>query len=421
MINGEGALNRLQVIDIPKPKKRSLLKKLINFFEGEASAADKRESEEPQYNGRVSDFVLRKKLHDMLGDSTDPLFEAACTYLMERREAGEPMSEEERTFDPTDGWVLEFPHSDGLLMLGSKDQSNCLLIEAEARNAGGMGRAYRAFDTKRDRVVLVKQLRPELVSQQLIEQMEREARLNAGIEHPRIAKVYDVIIDKGDVFIVFSLVRGQNTMEILEQQGLFAKEDVVKCIVQVAELLDLLSMVKVYDRDKETPEIVRKSVVHRDVKPSNIMKTPKGDYILLDFGLAETTEKLTREAGSDFVFGTFSFMSLEQYYNEPLDSRADTYGLAATAYHLLMGTPPFRRDSSALESVLREEGDHQHVTVASMRDDNKRVVAELEQTVNIERLAEVFDQGLAKDKRDRFYPQEFARALEEVLLPGVGI
>src|SRR6266446_5783626 len=194
--------------------------------------------------------------------------------------------------------------------------------------AGGMGEVYRALDTRLERTVAIKILPAQFSSDPARKQrFEREAKTISSLNHPYICVLYDVGSQDGLDFLVMECLEGETLAKRLEK-GPLPLEQVLKYGAQIADALD---------------KAHRGAVIHRDLKPGNIMLTPTGAK-LLDFGLAKPTAPLTSavtltaetrnspvtEQGT--IVGTFQYMSPEQIEGKELDGRSDIFSLGAVLY-----------------------------------------------------------------------------------------
>ena len=199
----------------------------------------------------------------------------------------------------------------------------------DAIGVGGMAAVIRARDTQLDRLVALKILPPEMAKEpDNVSRFHQEARAAAKLDHENIARVFYCGEDQGLHFIAFEYVEGTNLRTMLEQRGRLPVAETVRYILQVATGLE---------------HAATRGVVHRDVKPSNIIITPTGRAKLVDMGLARNLERrgeadLTQ---SGMTLGTFDYISPEQAL-EPRDAdmRSDIYSLGCTFYHLLTGLSP---------------------------------------------------------------------------------
>ena len=196
--------------------------------------------------------------------------------------------------------------------------------------AGGMGEVYRAHDAVLDREVAVKVLHPSLAGDAgFVERFRREARSAAGLNHANVVHVHDWGAVDGIYFMVMEYVRGQSLRDVLNAEGLLAPATAADVLVQVLAALD---------------HAHRKGIVHRDVKPENIMLTPDGVAKVTDFGLARAyADGRSTQAGT--VTGTVQYLAPEQLQGEPADPRTDLYSLGIVAYELLTGRVPFEGET----------------------------------------------------------------------------
>ncbi len=217
--------------------------------------------------------------------------------------------------------------------------------------AGGMGEVYLALDTKLDRKVAIKVLRPDFLAEEhLKKRLLREARAAAKLEHPNICAVYDVNEADSFTFIVMQYIKGESLAEKMERQPL-SLNTALAIVEQAAEGL---------------AEAHAQGIVHRDIKPLNLMVTPRGQLKILDFGLAKQmrTDTVDHEAQTaallskpGLVIGTMPYMSPEQVQGEPLDASSDIFSLGVTLYEVLAGKHPFKDKSAAMtmSRILRDD------------------------------------------------------------------
>ncbi len=228
----------------------------------------------------------------------------------------------------------------------------------EPLGAGGMGEVYRAKDTRLDRLVAIKVLPGHLsANPELRERFEREARAISSLSHPHICSLYDVGHQDGVDFLVMEFLEGQSLADRLGGEPL-SSDEVLRLGVQIAEALSAAH---------------RSGVVHRDLKPGNIMLTRSGAK-LLDFGLAKMgveaatpTSSLTMKAESrnprtpltaeGTILGTFQYMAPEQLEGKEADNRTDIFALGAVLYEMATGKPAFQGNSQAslIASILKDQ------------------------------------------------------------------
>jgi len=206
--------------------------------------------------------------------------------------------------------------------------------------AGGMGEVFLAQDTKLERKVAIKMLPAKSVDDaRARRRLVHEARAAATLDHPNICAVHEVNEDAGCVFIVMQYVEGESLAEKLLSRQL-STDEVLDIGVQVGEALS---------------EAHSRGIIHRDIKPPNVVITPRGQVKVLDFGLARVTQT---EPGSDpnaktetqltqegYIVGTVAYMSPEQLKGLPVDSRSDIFSLGVLLYECAAGKPPFAGNS----------------------------------------------------------------------------
>jgi eukaryotic-like serine/threonine-protein kinase len=196
---------------------------------------------------------------------------------------------------------------------------------------GGMALVYRAQDLLLSRAVALKILYPELSADPLfVERFRREAQAAANLSHPNIVPVFDWGEDNGTYFIVMELIDGTSLDHDLRGSRTLSPARSAVIAAQVASALGYAH---------------RSGVVHRDVKPGNILITGDGQVKVTDFGIAQavSSEDQFAEAGS--VMGTATYFSPEQASGAPVDGRSDVYSLGVVLYEMLVGRPPFIGDS----------------------------------------------------------------------------
>jgi len=222
--------------------------------------------------------------------------------------------------------------------------------------AGGMGEVYRAHDGILHRDVAIKFLKPESMgNQQAEKRLLREAQSVARLDHPNICTVYEVVTSSEQAFIVMQFVDGDTLKErVTAASGSGAKkglpiEEVLSIAAQVSDAL---------------AEAHRHGIVHRDIKPQNVMLTRAGRVKVLDFGLAKTVLPMSPEEQTRSLLtvpgavpGTARYMSPEQIRDEDLDARSDVFSLGILLYELLTGEHPFPGSSSGdtISAILTRE------------------------------------------------------------------
>ena len=224
--------------------------------------------------------------------------------------------------------------------------------------SGGMGEVYRALDTRLDRIVAIKILRPRLSENpEAKERFDREARTISSLNHPNICILHDVGHQNGVDYLVMEYLEGETVASRL-MRGPLAPDQVLKFGIEICEGLE---------------KAHRTGVVHRDLKPANIMLTQTG-VKLMDFGLAKSlpprksaAEDLTATMSipaansplteKGMVIGTFQYMSPEQVQGKEVDGRSDIFSLGAVLYEMVTGKRAFERKSqlSVAAAILEDE------------------------------------------------------------------
>jgi len=214
----------------------------------------------------------------------------------------------------------------------------------EKLGEGGMGVVYKAEDTKLRRTVALKFLPPELTrDSEAKERFIHEARAAAALNHPNICTIHEIDESEGQFFIAMEYVEGESLKDVIE--GNLPK------VLNFREALDLASRVA-----DGLNEAHGKGIIHRDIKPDNIMITSKGQAKIMDFGLAKLRgqTKLTREGTT---LGTVAYMSPEQARGDEVDHRTDIWSLGVILYEMLTGHLPFRGeyDQAVIYAIMNEE------------------------------------------------------------------
>ena len=196
---------------------------------------------------------------------------------------------------------------------------------------GGMAVVYKGKDRLLNRYVAIKILRPEFTKDEaFIENFKKESQAAAGLTHPNIVSVYDVGKEGNIHFIVMELVEGKTLSRIIEEKGRMDYKEAIKITRQVASALSLAH---------------RNHIIHRDVKPHNILITNTGVAKLADFGIAKAVSDSTLIGGNNKVMGSVHYLSPEQARGSYVDERTDIYSLGIVLYEMLTGKVPFDGDN----------------------------------------------------------------------------
>lgn len=258
---------------------------------------------------------------------------------------------------------------------------NRYLIEKRIA-VGGMGAVYRAIDQRFDNSVAIKETLYK--EEELREAFEREARLLNSLLHPVLPHVSDYFTENNSYFLVMQFIEGEDLSKIIKREGAFPVKDVLRWIDNLLDALDYLHL-------QEPP------IIHRDIKPQNLKITPRGDVILLDFGLAKLKHEDT--SGVKSVFGySQKYSPLEQIQGTGTDARSDIFSLGATAYCLLTGKPPIEVLARATQIIAGQP-------------DPLRLASEINDKVPM-KVAAVLHSALALNPEQRFVS---AKAMRQAL------
>jgi serine/threonine-protein kinase len=205
--------------------------------------------------------------------------------------------------------------------------------------SGGMAEVWKGWAIKLEREIAIKRLHPHLTNDAgLVERFQLEAKLAVKVHHDSIVKVYDICsADDGTEAIVMELVRGQTLRQHLDRHGALDPGEAAKVTAIVADVLEVAH---------------KAGLVHRDVKPGNILLCDGGDLKVADFGIAKAAQgqDLTQEGT---MLGTAKYLAPEQVKGGPVDGRTDVYALGVVLYEMLTGRPPFEGDTDAATALAR--------------------------------------------------------------------
>lgn len=211
----------------------------------------------------------------------------------------------------------------------------------ETLGVGGMGSVYKARDTRLDRLVALKLLRKELSADPAeAARLEQEARLTAAVNHPNVVQVYSAGHAHDQIYLVMELVDHGSLDDLMAQHPRVPEAQVLRAAIQVAKGLQAAH---------------EKGLIHRDVKPANILFANAETAKIGDFGLAVTAGQHAEAARE--IWGTPYYVAPERLNNEPEDFRSDIYSLGATLFHALAGQPPIEGETTSASELRRLKND----------------------------------------------------------------
>ena len=199
---------------------------------------------------------------------------------------------------------------------------------------GGMGAVYKAHDTSLDRMVALKLLRKSSGNPTQIAQLETEAAITASINHPHVVRVFSTGLDHGRFYIAMELVEKGTLDRLIELQGRVAEAQVLEVGIQIASGLRAAQ---------------HAGLIHRDVKPGNILFADSHTAKIVDFGLAIFAEDEAKMRGE--IWGTPYYVAPEKLDHKPEDFRSDIYSLGGTLFHALAGRPPFEAENASMVAL----------------------------------------------------------------------
>ncbi|HUW08724.1 MAG TPA: protein kinase [Anaerolineae bacterium] len=255
------------------------------------------------------------------------------------------------------------------------------IIEEIGRGANGI--VYKAADTRLQRTVALKVLHPRVLWEpDLVARFYKEASAAASLEHPNILDVHDVDEAEGVHYIAMKYLPGRTIKQILDQHGPIPLHQAVPIVDQIASALD---------------HAHKEGLLHRDLRPSNIMVDDQGHATLMDFGLAVGIDS-AYASGPSGLTGTAEYIAPEVWRNHKPDERADLYSLGVVVYEMLVGEPPFKADSAA--AIMTRHLTEEPAFPPGLPEKVRLVLAK----------------ALAKDREQRYQrAKELAQALEDTL------
>ena len=257
-----------------------------------------------------------------------PESESAATMVPESPETMVPPSSVAGAASVAEGWA-------GGLQPGTVLGNRYEIIQALGE--GGMGAVYKARDRELDRLVALKVIRPDLArNPAIIQRFKQELILARQVTHRNVIRIFDLGEADGIKFITMEFIEGKDLRSLLLEHKKFSPDEAVDIIRQVCLALDAAHT---------------EGVIHRDLKPQNIMRDAQGRIVVMDFGLARSLQSdgMTQTGA---LIGTMEYMSPEQGLGQELDQRSDLFTLGLIFYELLSGQVPYKADS-ALASLLK--------------------------------------------------------------------
>lgn len=252
----------------------------------------------------------------------------------------------------------------------------------EKIGSGGMAEVYKARCTLLNRYVAVKVLKDEFrVDEEFIARFNRESQAAASLSHPNIVSIYDVGCEDGMHYIVMEYVEGITLKEYIEKNGLLPWREALDFSIQICKAME---------------HAHKKNIIHRDIKPHNIMVTENKILKVTDFGIARTINKEGKTIDGQNAIGTVHYISPEQARGGYVDEKSDIYSMGVVLYEMLTGKPPFDNDNAVSIAIM-----HMQQPPKPPREFNISIPAALEQ---------VCLKAMAKEQSQRY--QSAAEMLE---------
>jgi serine/threonine protein kinase len=229
--------------------------------------------------------------------------------------------------------------------------------------AGGIGILYHARQVRLDRPVALKLVEPHVARDPVIrERLRREARMVASLDHPNVVPLYEAGEEGGTVYIVTRWVEGTELGNLILDEGPLEPARAARTAAQIAAALEVAH---------------EQGLVHRDVKPSNVILTPEDHVYLTDFGLTKRAGTAAGLTGADEMLGTVDYVAPEQIEGSEPDARGDVYALGCVLFEMLTGEAPFASQKGGMAKMWAQV----NAEPASVRDSRPDVPPALEEVV----------------------------------------
>ena len=203
---------------------------------------------------------------------------------------------------------------------------------------GGMAVVYKAKDRLLNRFVAIKILKPEFIKDpKFIDSFRRESQAAAGLSHPNIVSVFDVGKEGNIYYIVMEVLEGDTLSDIIRREGHLSEMRAIDIAKQIAQALSSAH---------------KKNIIHRDVKPHNILMSEDGTAKIADFGIAKAVNSGTIVNNTSTVMGSVHYLSPEQARGGYVDARSDIYSLGIVLYEMLTGNVPFDGDNPVSVAMM---------------------------------------------------------------------
>src|SRR5215471_16605982 len=245
-----------------------------------------------------------------------------------------PASQETLSEPARSDWSAAIPSQPGLTGASEEIQEGTILADRyeilQLLGQGGMGAVYKARDTELDRIVALKLIRPELArNPEMLRRFKQELILARQVTHKNVIRIFDLGQSDGIKFITMDFVQGKDLRALLQEKGKFPPKEAAQIMLQICRALEAAHS---------------EHVIHRDLKPQNIMLDQRGRVFVMDFGIARSAP-LPGMTQTGALVGTPEYMSPEQARGEKLDERSDIFSLGVIFYEILTGKSPYPSDA----------------------------------------------------------------------------